>query len=224
MGRNFAIVSLLFLAAFASTQGEKMRTLSADEIMARVAANQDRAEEQRKQCVYKQHIRVISRKTNGKLMREESADYDVFPVEQSSQKKLKQLTGRYWHKGGYLNYSAEPVPEWDSVDGEIVTAMRNDLANERRSKDGLATSLFPLTSKEQQPYRFKVLGEQALNGRSVFHIGFEPKDETDIVWKGEAFIDQEAFQPVLVITQLSRKVPFLVRTALGTIFRIWDSA
>ena len=53
--------------------------LTADAIMARVGANQDRSELARKQYVYRQHIHVVTRKTNGKLMREETTDYHMVP-------------------------------------------------------------------------------------------------------------------------------------------------
>jgi len=198
------------------TEADAQAQLTAEQIMERVAANQDRAEELRRQYVYKQHIHVASRKTNGKLMREENVDYDVFPSEQGSTKKLKQLLGKYWHKNGYVEYSGEADPDTDLIDGEIVSDFRDDLANEKRSKDGLAANLFPLTTKEQKQYRFKRLADQKLNGRDVYHIGFEPKDKSDSAWAGAAFIDTEDFQPVTVFTKLSRKIPLLIRTALGT--------
>jgi len=184
--------------------------------MARVAANQDRAEQLRKQYVYKQHIHVVSRKTNGKLMREETTDYDVFPQEQGSSKKLKQLLGKYWSKSLYLTYSGESAPDSGSLDSDLVRDFRDDLVDERKSKDGLAVDLFPLCTKEQAQYSFRLLDEQTLNGRGVYHIGFQPKDKSDITWRGEAFIDKEDLQPVTIFTKLSRRIPFLVRTALGT--------
>ena len=190
--------------------------LTAAEIMQRVAANQDSAQQLRRQYVYKQQVHVVSRKTNGKLMQEETATYDVVPNEQGSKKQLKQLLGKYWHNDAYVNYSGEEAPDSDSLDGDLVHDLREDVLNEKKSKDGLAVDLFPLTSKEQSKYAFRLLGDQNLNGRSVYHIAFRPKDKSDIVWKGEAFIDKEDFQPVNVFTKLSRKVPFLVRTALGT--------
>ena len=184
--------------------------------MQRVAVNQDQANELRRQYVYKQHIHVASRKTNGKLMREETADYDVFPAADGSSKKLKQLTGKFWNKKQYEEYSTEPVPDEDSLDGSLVSDFRSDLADEKKSKDGLAGNLFPLTSKEQAKYRFKLLPDQTLNGRNVYSVRFDPKDKNDVDWSGEAFIDKEDFQPVMVFTKLSRKIPFFVRTALGT--------
>jgi hypothetical protein len=54
------------------------------------------------------------------------------------------------------------------------------------------------------------------DGRSVYHISFRPKDKNDISWAGEAYIDAAEFQPVRVFTKLSRRIPFGVRTFLGT--------
>jgi len=189
--------------------------LTADQIMERVAANQDRAEELRRQYVYKQHIHVVSRKTNGKLMREENADYDVFPNDQGSSKKLVQLVGKYWDKGSYHEYR-EPQQDCDGIDGDLVSDLRQDLADEKKSRDGLSGDLFPLTSAQQRQYRFERFSDQKLNGREVYRIAFKPKDKSDSAWAGEALIDKEEFQPVMVFTKLSRKIPLLVRTALGT--------
>ena len=50
----------------------------------------------------------------------------------------------------------------------------------------------------------------------MYHIGFRPKDKDDITWAGEAYIDAAEFQPVRVFTKLSRRIPFMVRTMLGT--------
>jgi hypothetical protein len=189
--------------------------LTADAIMARVAANQDRSENLRKEYVYKQHIHVVTHKPKGRMLREESADYDVVPMPDGTQKQLKLLTGSYWSKGKYADFQGEPAPEGDSLDGQLVRQFRDDLSNEK-SKDGLGHDLFPLTSDEQKDYEFKLLGREMQDGRSVYHIGFGPKDKHDISWAGEAFIDAEDFQPVRVFTRLSRRLPLAVRTMLGT--------
>jgi hypothetical protein len=191
------------------------QALTADEIMARVAENQDRSEALRKQYVYKQHIHIISRKPGGKLLHEETADYDVVPMPDKTEKQLKQLTGRYLHKGKCEDFKGEPAPEADSLDGNLIKDFRDDLANDT-SKDGLGKDLFPLTSEEQKTYDFKLLGQETENGRSVYHIRFRPKDKKDIDWAGEAYIDAAEFEPVRVFTKLSRRIPFFVRTLLGT--------
>ena len=64
--------------------------LTADQIMARVAANQDRSEAMRKEFVYRQHIHVLTHKPGGKLLREETTDYDVTPLPDGTEKKLKR--------------------------------------------------------------------------------------------------------------------------------------
>ena len=93
--------------------------------------------------------------------------------------------------------------------------MRNGLTN-GHSKDGIGAGLFPLTSKSRADYNFHLLGREHMNGREVFHLTFLPKDKDDFSWKGDAYIDTAAFQPVLVRTDMSRKIPFAVRTLLGT--------
>jgi hypothetical protein len=191
------------------------QSLTPESIMARVAANQDRTEKLRSEYVYKQHIHVISRKTNGKLMSEETTDFDVVPQPQGTQRQLKQIAGKCLVKGKYLTYSKEPAPNIDSLDGDLLHDFREDLTNDK-SKDGMAKDLFPLTTAEQSHYQFRLLGEQTANGRAVYRIGFSPKDKTDTDWAGEALIDKEDFQPVNVYTKLSKKLPFFVRTMLGT--------
>ena len=190
-------------------------SLSADAIMVRVAANQDRSEELRKHYVYRQHTHIVTHKTKGRLLREETADYDVVPQPDGTQKELKLLTGRYWNKGKYETFQGEPVPEAESLDGSLIHGFREDLSNEK-TKDGLAKDLFPLTTEGQKDDEFTLLGQEVQNGRSVYHVGFRPKDKNDISWAGEAYIDAAEFQPVRVFTKLSRRIPFGVRTFLGT--------
>jgi hypothetical protein len=91
-----------------------------------------------------------------------------------------------------------------------------DVADEGQSKDGLAKGLFPLTTKQQEKYLFKLEGQQRMNGRDVYRVSFRPKDKNDFDWKGEAYIDVHEFEPVVVYTQMSRKIPLAVRTLLGT--------
>ncbi len=134
---------------------------------------------------------------------------------EGTQKELKLLTGRYWHKGKYEDFQGEPVPEANSLDGDLIHDLRNDLSNEK-SKDGLARDLFPLTTEEQKAYEFKLLGQETQQGRNVYHISFQPKDKAEITWAGQAYIDAADFQPVRVFTKLSRRMPLMVRTMLGT--------
>lgn len=202
----FAMVAPL--AAFAQ------QPLTADEIMARVAANQDKAVELRAHYVYKQHAHTASLKTSGKLMREETDDYDVFPTSKGVDRKLVTLTGRYWHKGKYDDFTGEPVPEVDSMDADLTHDWMHD-RDQETTRDGVQSHLFPLTSDRQKDYEFRLIGEESMRGHAVYHIGFEPKDKQDYAWKGEAFIDKAEFQPVTVFTKMSRKLPFFVRGVMG---------
>jgi len=188
---------------------------SVEEIMARVAANQDREEQVRAEYVYQQRIHVASLRTNGKLAREETADYLVTPTSDGTKKELKHINGRYWHKGKYLEFQGEPVPETGVLDSSLVEGFRDDLSNDK-SKDGIGRDLFPLTSREQKQYRFEMAGEETVQGRKAYRVRFRPRDKNELTWAGEALIDAAEFEPVRVYTKLSRRIPFFVRTLLGT--------
>ena len=208
------VLSGLLSAQNASPETGK-ESLTADAIMAKVAANQDRSEALRKEFVYRQHIHILTHKPGGKMLREETADYDVTPMPDGTEKKLSKLTGRYLVKGKYETFEGEPVPAEDSLDGDLIKNFRDDLANDK-SKDGLAKDLFPLTSEEQKDYQMELLGQETQDGRSVYRIGFKPKDKDEMTWAGEAYIDAVEFEPVRVFTKLSRRMPFMIRMMLGT--------
>lgn len=207
---------------------------TAESIMARVAANQDTSQADRLHYVYLQHARIASHKGNT-LICEEITDTRVTPLEQGSQQTLLKLDGRLRRKGTYLIYNQLPpgastdkdtvkvdnddlsisIDSNGDADRDMVEHMRSNFIN-NKSKDGIASNLFPLTSARQAEYAFHLLGREHLNGRDVFHLTFSPKDKNDYNWKGDAWIDTEAFQPVVVRTAMSRQIPFAVRTLLGT--------
>jgi hypothetical protein len=212
-----ALLRLLLVCLAAVTcpaQNAAPQAITADGIMARVAANQDRSEKLRAEYVYKQHIRVVTRRTNGKVMREETADYRVVPTPNGTNKELERLNGRHLFKGKYLTYTEEPPRTDEGVDGSLTRSVRSDLSNDK-SKDGIGRKLFPLTTQQQEKYVFRLIGEETQQGRPVYRIGFGPK-EKGLTWAGEAVIDKEDFQPVVVFTKLSRRIPFAIRTLLGT--------
>ncbi len=217
--RKVNVLAIVLVSVCSAAQDSATQTaevpLTADAIMARVAANQDRSDALRKQYVYCQHIHIVSHRSNGKILREESADYDVVPAADGTKKDLKTITGRYWSNGKYETFQGQPVPGTGSLDGGLIEGFRDDLLNEK-TKDGLAKDLFPLTSEEQKIYEFKLLGSGFEDGRSVYHIAFRPKDREEITWAGEAYIDTAEFEPVRVFTKLSRRIPLGVRIFLGT--------
>jgi len=189
--------------------------LTADAIMARVAANQDRTELARQQYVYHQHIHVVTKKTNGKLMREEVSDYQMVPQSDKTQRQLEKLTGKYWGKGKYVDFSGEPAPNEDSLDASLVNDLREDLV-EPKSKDGIGQNLVPFATEKLPRYTFRLMGRETFQGRDAYHISFTPADKNDIDWAREAYIDATDFEPIYAYTRLSRKLPFAVRTLLGT--------
>ncbi len=221
---SLRVVGLLLVASLSVAQSlepkkaspEPNTPLTADAIMAHVAANQDSSEALRKEYVYQQHTHVVTHKPKGgRVQREEMADYDVTPTPDGTEKKLKRITGRFWKKGKYETFELDHDTDGEGLDGSLVKSFRDDLLDDK-SKDGLAKDLFPLTSEQQKDYTFTLLGQEMQERRSVYHIGFRPKDKNDITWGGEAYIDAAEFQPVRVFTKLSRRLPFAVRTLLGT--------
>jgi len=207
--------------------------LTAEAIMARVAANQDLADAERSHYVYVQHAHVVSRKSKVVLC-EEVTDSRVVPSASGSQVELLKLDGRLLREHKYVTYTTLPPTrmkagsqvevDHDSIgieignndtDRDLVENMRSGLTNDT-SRDGMGAHLFPLTSRSQSGYLFHLISRERVNGRDVFHIEFRPKDKDEFGWKGDAYIDATAYQPVVVTTAMARKIPFTVRTLLGT--------
>jgi hypothetical protein len=211
----FRMLGILMLLPLGALPAADQPAPSVDEIMARVAANQDREVQARAEYVYQQRIHVATLRTNGKLAREETADYRVVPTPDGTKKELKHIEGRYWHKGNYIEFHSEPVPESNTLDGSIVQSFREGLSDDK-SKDGMARDLFPLASQEQKQYLFELAGVETVQGRKVYRVKFRPHDKNDLTWAGEALIDAAEFEPLRVYTKLSRKIPLAVRTLLGT--------
>ena len=227
-------LALVFLILSAQAQ---QPSPTADQIMARVAANQDRSEAARAHYVYLQHARVVSRKGNT-IRCEEVTDTRVTPTPTGSGQQLLTIQGRLLHKGKYITYDHLPnrkdakgapkdddgktnlkqIDEDEDTDLDLVENIRDSLLGDKPShtKDGINANLFPLTSKQQADYAFTLRGREPRNGRDTFHIEFRPKDKNDIAWKGDAWIDTATFEPVIIRTALSRNLPLAVRVMLGT--------
>jgi hypothetical protein len=225
------IVGSLLLILCSGTFAQQPTLPSADAIMARVAAHQDAAEAERRHYVYVQHAKVTSRK--GKtVMCEEITDSRVAPTPDGSHQELLKLEGRMLVKHKYVQYNSLAAARRDTkvendsdsvsvtvgddgMDRDLVESMRASLLNDK-SKDGISAHLFPLTSKAQADYSFRLTGRERLNGHDVFHVVFRPKQKDEYGWKGDAFIDVVDDEPVMVTTDMARKIPFAVRTLLGT--------
>lgn len=178
--------------------------------------------------LYLQHTRISSRR--GKTVHcEEITDSRVTPTETGSRQQMLSLAGRVLVRKTYVPYTTLPTRKRNddavtvdlgseddgSMDRDLVENMRNHLLDSR-SRDGIGSGLFPLTSKAQANYTFQLIGRERMNRRDTWHVRFQPKDPDEFTWKGDAYIDTEASEPVLVHTTLSRKIPFAVRALLGT--------
>jgi hypothetical protein len=188
---------------------------TADEIMRRVAANQDELQSGRNLFVYDQKIKVVSRRGNGKVVCRQDSEYVVTPKEKTSEHKLVSTHGEFWRKDHFVDFDHDLNDDERTMDAGIVKSIRDEFT-QTDSKDGIEGNLFPLTTEEQKDLQFELAGTRTVEGRLAYLINFRPKDKHDFGWAGEATIDAEEFQPFTVYTKLSRKLPFAVRTLLGT--------
>jgi hypothetical protein len=201
-------------------------------IMTKVAANVEKSTDARRQYVYKQSIISNLVRSNGKIARKENREYQVFPTETGSEKKLVLMQGQLRRGKQSTNYTKAGFKDKDlDIDGDLIRDLINDLVDDKKSRDGIPPSLFPLCTKHLPGYRFTSNGEVDYQGRRTFRILFEPMlkrhcitigadDDCDgLSWKGEAWIDTEELQPVRIQTQQAFQVPWGVKLFLGTNIR-----
>jgi len=194
---------------------------SVDQIMARVAENQARAQDLRRAYIYNQKVVARFRRTNGKLAREEKLEYVVTPTPGGIDKKLAHFEGRYERNGRFVAYD-DPGKQQKNldVDGDLIHSMVDDMTGDKEAKDGIGHDLFPLTAGEQAKYIFILEGKDVYRGRNIYRISFRPKPhEEDADWKGEALIDVAECQPLLVNTRLATNIPMAVKVLLGTVIK-----
>ena len=215
------LLGLVVLCAVTLVRGE---ALSADEIMQRVAANQDSAQELRSAFVYHQKVRVRALDSKGKVREEETTEYTALPGPQGTKKELQSVSGRYLSKGKYVTF------EQNQRESGMLAAtlgslreLRDELTNDATGRDGLNKELFPLTSAEIGKYTFELKGEETWQHIRAYRIAFQPKpahefeiDTSEGPWAGEAVISAEEFQPIEVVTKLAHGVPLAVKVLLGT--------
>jgi hypothetical protein len=201
------------------------QTPDIDEIMRRVALNQAKSLELRTSYVY--HQKQVLRMVRGtkKVAREELREYTIAPKFRGNDRKLVHFEGKIDHNGQQFLFDQPGHHHKDfDLDGELMDWMADEMMHSKKGKDGIANDLFPLTYHRQQKYNFKLLKSETHDGTKVYRIHFEPKekphlddlDSNGAIWKGEALIDAEEYQPVQVATQMAWKVPVVVKTLLGT--------
>src|SRR5579871_770121 len=208
--------------------------LTVDEIMARVAENQDRAREARTEWVFHQDVLARLHRGNGKLAREESWEYVVTPQPKGVKKDLLHFAGQYEQKGKMISYD-HPHYEYKGIDidGDVISSMGEDFAKDAgdEDEDKKGTDLFPLTRQHQKRYQFTLEAHEDYRGIDSYRVTFRPKprqpgsgkrdstidsDAEDGDWKGEVVIDAKEFQPIVVTTGLAWGIPMADRALLGT--------
>lgn len=195
------------------------------EILARVADNQDRAEQARTRIVYQQSVRTRLLRGGGKLAREEKRYYTATPTEKSTEKQLDKVEGLY-EKGGKLHPYSDPKFRHKGLDldGELAESLTDDLVNDKKSRDGISRDLFPLTRSEQRYYIFRFDGYQSVAGVRALRLAFSPRKRTKgdaceedcgRPWSGTALIHPEEFQPLSIATSMSKPIPGWVKVVFG---------
>ena len=198
-----------------------VRAQSADEIMARVAENQTRAETARAGFVYRQDVLVRMQRSDGKLAREEDREYTVTPEPDGVNREMVHFAGKYGVKGKEFPIS-EPGEHYQDhdFDADLANSLADDFGGDDKSRDGINLDLFPLSAKKQKHYTFKLAGQENYRGHEVYRITFQPRpkpeDNDGTPWAGEALIDKTDLAPVLITTHLAHGVPLVVKTVFGT--------
>jgi hypothetical protein len=199
-------------------------------IMGKVAENVEQATDVRRQYVYRQFVTSSLVRSSGQVSRKEKREYQVFPTERTTEKKLISLSGQYRQGKETITYSEAGFKYKDmDVDGDLIRDLTNDLVNEKNSRDGIPHSLFPLRAKDLPGYKFTLNGEFEHQGRRTFKILFEPRQKHTCInfggddddcegpsWKGEAWIDATELEPVRITTLQAFRVPWGVKVFLGT--------
>jgi hypothetical protein len=212
---------VLILLAFPAPGASGSDESEADRIMARVAWNQNRAQTLRRAFRYRQEVRVRFHGRADRLLREEEGEYVVRPSPRGSSKDRIRFLGRYRDGERLFNYY-EPRYERKGVDldGALISELAEEFTGDGGAKDGISRDLFPLTKQQIRKYMFRLDGRERYRGREVYRISFTPKvsqfEEGGSFWAGEALVDVDKLQPVLVTTYQHKKLPLWVRTVLGT--------
>jgi len=196
---------------------------TADGIMLRVAINQDRAQEMRTAFVYHQNVMVRLQRKNGKLAREENADFVVTPAANGVSREQVAFHGKYVEHGREVAFDKSGFEHKGiDIDAGFAKGLLDDFGNDKESRDGVDHDCFPLTSPEQAKYKFHLEGTEDYRGTPVYRITFTPKRKASIYdddngeWEGEVLVDQKEYQPVLVTSALAWKIPGWVKVIFGT--------
>ena len=245
--RTLLITGLSFACALVSAAQELPDAMA---IMKKVAANTASATEARRQYIYHQRVRASLLQGNGQIVCRESRDYTVIPQEATTEKQLTAFSGEC-REGRkmvpYARVNADDDRKAHGADGgrAEMSGVIDELADDRKSRDGIPRQLFPLGPGEVEHYRFSLKGQTTVKGRRAYDLTFEPAARRGVCidagdeksgtavhvdlhgesddaktaecrpWKGEVWIDAEDYQPIRIDTQLYKGVPWGVRVFMG---------
>lgn len=212
--------------------------LTANEIMDRMAKSFEGAVDERRQYVYKQKATARLVRRGGQPARIERREYTVTPGPEKTEKHLDLVAGEYYKsKKEVVKYDKPGFEKGGmDIDGGIMEDLIEDLANDKKSRDGIPQNFFPLTASNLKYYKFTLKPPTTIRNRPAYVVAFEPldpktkcikiggsdEDDDDCEsrpWKGEATIDAEEFQPVRIFSDLQFKMPWGVKVFLGTNIR-----
>lgn len=200
---------LLCVAVSAAAQ-----TPDASDIMRRVSGNLDRSEAARTHYVYDQDVFIRLQRANGKLAREESRQYAVAPTERGAARKLIGLQGKILDGRKETDYTEAGYRRKNiDIDGALVDSFAREVMWRRSAIPNM--DWFPFAHKDLDQYTFRFEGEEQYRDYDVYRISFHMGSSGD-QWEGEALIERNEYQPVLVTTAWTGHIPAAAKIALGT--------
>jgi len=188
---------------------------TAEDIMCRVAENQTAAQEARSAYVYDMNVFVRLKRANGKLAREESRDYVVAPTPKGAARKLVKLEGKIVDGKREIPYTTPKFRyKGTDVDEAVTTSFAKELMW-KKGDNGPMVGWFPLSKRRMRNATFTYQGEEHYREFDVFKVEYEEHDDGDC-WRGEVLVEKNEFQPVLVTSEWSCRIPTAVKVLLGT--------
>jgi len=224
---------LLLCAAGALSAQTAGDAITANDIIKKVAENQDAAAAGRSHFIYHQNVLVRMKRTNGKLAHEEERDYTVLPSPTGMKRELLSVKGKAQRGSRTVTYTDPAFRDKGiDIDHDLVQSFAEEFGGNKdadihasadsggEKKDGVDTDLFPLRSQSLASYKFKLKGSEKFQGHDVWAIEYEPVkrswDDDDHCWHGEALIDKAEYQPMLITSSFACKIPMAVKIMLGT--------
>ncbi len=215
-------MKILLLAAAAGCAWAQAPDI--DEIMRRVALNQAKSQELRTSYIYNQKQTLKMIRGGKKVAREEHREYTIMPQLRGIERELVRFDGKYEDKGKEFAFDKPGYRHKGlDLDGDLLDSLAEDMMHDKDGKDGIGNDLFPLTYHRQLKYNFKLIKTEMYRGVLAHRVRFEPKQKPKVgdledgaIWKGEALIDAEEYQPITVSTEMVWKMPLAIKTLLGT--------